>query len=95
MRAEQSLLALVGQPGANDSGDVFFWFRVDDDPEPAIDWADCDEAVFRFRVLCVEDLEMIGARLEEPLSLCEREPVLSPVAEVLRVVPLEGRGDIL
>ena len=89
LRAVQSLLALVGQPGANDSDEVFFSFRVDDNHEPAIDWTDGDEAVFEFRMLCVEDLEILGARLEEPLSLRERQTVLALVAEVFRIVLLE------
>ena len=71
MRAVQTPLALVGQPGANDSDDVFFSFCVNDDHEPAIDWTDGNEAVFEFRMLWVEDLEIVGARLEEPLSLRE------------------------
>ena len=89
MRAVQTLLALVGQPGANDSDEVFLSFRVDDDHEPAIDRTDRDEAVFGFRMVCVEDLEIVGAGLEEPLSLRERQTVLLLVAEVLRIVPLE------
>ncbi len=79
MRAVQSLLALVGQPGANDSDEVFFSFRLNDDHKSAIDWTDGDETVFEFRMLCVEDLEIVGARLEEPLSLRERQPVLALV----------------
>jgi len=56
LRAVQTLLALVGQPCANDSDEVFFSFRVYDNHEPASDRADGDEAVFEFRILCVEDL---------------------------------------
>ena len=89
MRAVQSLLALVGQPGADDSDEVFFSFRVNDDHKSAIDWTDGDETVFEFRMLCVEDLEIVDARLEKPLSLRERQPVLALVTQVLRVVPLE------
>ncbi len=91
MRAVQSLLALVGQPGANDSDEVFFSFRVNDDHKSAIDWTDGDETVFEFRMLCVEDLEIVGARLEKPLSLRKRQPVLALVTEVFRIVPLELR----
>ena len=89
MRAVQTLLALVGQPGANDSDEVFFSFRVDDNHEPTIDGADSDETIFEFGMLCVEDLEIVGARLEEPLRLRERQTVLALVAEILRIVPLE------
>ena len=59
---------------------------------PAIDWADGDEAVFEFGMLCVEDLEIVGTRLEESLSLRERQTVVLLVAEVLRIVPLEVHG---
>ena len=83
------MLALAGQPGANDSDEVSFSFRVDDNHKSAIDWTDGDETVFEFRMLCVEDLEIVGARLEEPLSLRERQTVLALVAEVLRIVPVE------
>jgi hypothetical protein len=89
VRAVQSLLALVGQSGANDSDEVFFSFRVDDNHKSAIDWTDGDETVFEFRMLCVEDLEIFGARLEEPRSLRKRQLVLALVAEVFRIVPLE------
>jgi hypothetical protein len=44
-------------------------------------------------MLCVEDLEILGARLEEPLSLRERQAVLALVAEVFRIVPLEVHID--
>ena len=89
MRAVQSLLALVGQPGSNDSDEVFFSFRVNDDHKSAIDWTDGDETVFEFRMLRVEDLETVDARLEEPLGHRERQPVLALVTQVFRIVPLE------
>ncbi len=89
----QSLLAPVGQPSANDSDEIFFSFRVDDNYEPAIDWSDGDETVFEFRMLRVEDLEIVGARLEEPLSLRERQTVLALVADVFLIVSLEVHID--
>jgi hypothetical protein len=89
----QSLLALVGQPSANDSDEIFFSFRVDDSYEPAIDGSDGDETVFEFRRLRVEDLELVGARLEEPLSFRECQTVLALVADVFRVVPLDAHVD--
>jgi hypothetical protein len=61
------------------SDEAFFSFRVNDDHNSAIDWTDGDETVFEFRMLCIEDLEIVGARLEEPLSLRERQPVLALV----------------
>ena len=85
----QSLLALVGQPSANDSDEIFFSFRVDDNCEPAIDWSNGDETVFEFRMLRVE----VGARLEEPLSLRERQTVLALVADVSLIVSLEVHID--
>jgi hypothetical protein len=44
-------------------------------------------------MLRVEDLETVGTRLEEPLSLCERQTVLALAADVFRVVPLEVHVD--
>ena len=84
------MLAFGGPPGAHDADETFFSFRVDDDHETSIDRADCDEAVLELGVLRVEDLEIVGTRLEEPLGLPERQPVLSLVAAVLGIVPLEG-----
>jgi hypothetical protein len=89
VRAVESLLALVGQPGLNYSDEVLFSFGVDDYHKSPIDWTDGDETVFEFRMLCVEDLEIVGPRLEEPLSLRKRQPVLTLVTEVFRIVPLE------
>lgn len=71
MRAIQRLLALVGYSGANDPGEFFFPFRVDNDDDAALDRADGDEAILELRMLGVEDLEEVGSRLEEPPSLCE------------------------
>jgi hypothetical protein len=42
---------------------------------------------------CVEDLQIVCARLEEPPSLRKRQTVLSLIAEVLSIVPLELRID--
>jgi hypothetical protein len=46
-------------------------------------------------MLAVEDLEIVDAGLEEPPSLLERQTVLSLVAEVLLIVPLELQRRIL
>ena len=89
LRAIQSLLALVCQPGSNDPDDTFFRFRVDDDCEPTVDRADGDEAILEVGMFRVEDLENLGFGLEEAPSLGEREAVLPLVAEVLRVILLE------
>ena len=89
MRAIQGLLALIRHPRADDSDDAFFWLRVDDNNQPEIDWTDGDEAIFKFRMLCIKDLKVVGARFEEPLGLRERQPVLALVAEIFRIVPLE------
>jgi hypothetical protein len=40
-------------------------------------------------VRCVEDLEIVCARLEEPPSLRERQTVLALITEILSIVPLE------
>jgi hypothetical protein len=87
------LLTFVGQPGTNDSNEVVFWFRVDDDHEAAINWTNGDEAILEFRVRCVEDLEIVCAELEESLSLRERQTMLSLIAEVLSIIPLETHID--
>ena len=89
MRAVQILLAIGGRPGANDPESAFLWFRLDDDHAPAIDGADRDEPVLALRMLRVEDLEVVDARLEERLGFPEGESVLPSVAPVLRRVPLE------
>ena len=47
------------------------------------------KAVFELRMLCIEDLQVVRAGLEELLRLPERQTVLSLIAEVLRIVPLE------
>jgi hypothetical protein len=83
------LFALAGRPGANDPDQAFFWFRVDDDHDPAIDRTDRDEAVFGFRVLRVEYIQVVGTGFEEPSSLGKRQSVLLLIAEVLRIVPFE------
>jgi hypothetical protein len=44
-------------------------------------------------MLLVEDLEIVGARLEEPLSLRERQTVLALVADVFLIVSLEVHID--
>ena len=93
VRAVQGLLEFGGHPGANDSDYLFFSFRVDDNHESAIDRADGDEAVLEVGMLCVEDLEIVGARLEEPLSLRERQTVLALVADVFLIVSLEVHID--
>jgi hypothetical protein len=89
VRAVQHLLAVVGKSGAKDSDSAFFSFRVDDDHEPAIDRPDGEEPIFEFRMPLVEDLEIVDPGLEEPLGLREGQTVLSPVAPVLRRIPLE------
>jgi hypothetical protein len=89
VRAVQNLLAIVGQSGAKDSDSAFFAFRVDHDHEPAFDWPDGEEPIFEFRMLRVENLEIVDTRLEEPPDLREGQTVLSLVAEVLGRIPLE------
>jgi hypothetical protein len=68
VRTVQGPLAPVGQSSSNDPDQAFFWFCMDDDHQPAIDGADRDEAVFGFRVLRVEDLEIVSARQSKPLT---------------------------
>ena len=68
------MLAFGGRPGANDADETFFSFRVDDDHETSVDRADGDETVFELGVLRVEEFEIVGTRLEEPLGLRERKP---------------------
>jgi hypothetical protein len=93
VRAVQNLLAFVGHSGAKDSDSAFFTFRVDDDHEPAIDGPDGEEPIFEFRMLRIEDLEIVDTRLEEPLGLREGQTVLSLVADVLRRIPLKLHED--
>jgi hypothetical protein len=40
-------------------------------------------------VRCVKDLQIVYAGLKEPPSLRKRQTVLSLIAEVLSIVPLE------
>src|SRR4029450_6311130 len=69
------------QPGSNDSNEILFWLCVDDHNDSAADGPNGDEAVLRVGVIGVEDLQMISLGLEEPLSFCEGNSVLSLVAE--------------
>jgi hypothetical protein len=46
-------------------------------------------------MLCVEDLEVVDARLEERLGFREGQTVLPLVAPVLRRVPLELHAGVL
>jgi hypothetical protein len=80
---------LMAMRAANDSDDLFFSLRLDDNHESAINRADGDEAVFEVGMLRVEDLELVSARFEEPPSLRERQTVLFLIAEVLCIVPLD------
>ena len=51
--------------GAHDAGYAFLGLRVDDHDEPAGDRSDGDESVLVFRVVRIEDLEVLVARPEE------------------------------
>jgi hypothetical protein len=92
MQAIQLPLALGSQPGADDPDAAFVRLRVDHDHDPAVDRADCDEAILPLGMIGVEDLEVIDPGLEEPPRLREGQTVLSLVAAVLRGVPLELDG---
>ena len=66
MRAVDRLLVSVGQTGADDSNDVLFSFGVDDHDESTPDWAYCNEAIFKVRMLAVEDLQVVVLRPKKP-----------------------------
>jgi hypothetical protein len=89
VRAVQNLLAFVGHSGAKDSDSAFFSFRVDDNHEPAIYGPNGEKSIFEFRMLRIEDLEIVDTRLEEPLGLHEGQTMFTLVADVLRRIPLE------
>lgn len=57
--------------------------------KPAHDRADCDETIFKIRMLAVEDFQIVDFRLEQPARLFERNTVLLLIYEVLLVIPLE------
>jgi hypothetical protein len=92
VRAIEIPLALGGRSGSDDPDSALLWFRVDDDHDPAIDRTDRDEAVLVFRMRSIEDLEIVDAGFEEPSGFCEGQAVLSPVAAILRRIPLELHG---
>jgi hypothetical protein len=50
---------LVGPTGADDSNGVLLSLRVDNYHQSAFDGTDRNEAVFAFRVLAVEDLQVV------------------------------------
>jgi len=90
MRAEQVLLALVCQPGTNDSNQVFISFRVYDDYNPTLDRANGDETVLTIRVLRVEYLQVVNTRLEELLCLRKGHAMFGLVTSILVFVPFES-----
>src|SRR5206468_3963682 len=75
---------LLRGPASTDDVNYFLVIRRPYDQNEAVsDGADGDEAVFRFGMCFVKDLEVVGLRCEELRSFLEREAVLPPVLEVL------------
>src|SRR6185436_20719647 len=81
------MLTFVGPASTDDTKLVIVTRRPNDKNEAASDGADGDEAVLRFGMGLVEDLEVVGPRCEELRSLLEGEAVLPPVLEVLGFIP--------
>jgi hypothetical protein len=63
--------------------------RPDHQDEPAPDWTDRDESIFRHGMLVVKDLEVIHTRLEQVARFEEPDAMLPLIRPVLCRVPLD------
>lgn len=80
-------LALRCPASADDTAHVIVTLRPDDQNETAGDGPDGKEAILRFGMDLVEDLEVIGPGREELPGLLEGDAVPPPVVLVLAFIP--------